>query len=75
MYWSRLSWYGYQAAETMRRAERRYGYPEQLGITHLALQYLDQLSGGQRQLRGLAHRFRFVALNFCCWMSRSARWI
>ncbi len=30
------------------------GYPEQLGITHLALQYLDQLSGGQRQLVGLA---------------------
>lgn len=27
---------------------------EQLGITHLALQYLDQLSGGQRQLVGLA---------------------
>lgn len=25
MYWSRLSWYcGHQAAETMRRAERRY---------------------------------------------------
>lgn len=27
---------------------------EQLGITHLVLQYLDQLSGGQRQLVGLA---------------------
>ena len=27
---------------------------EQLGISHLALSYLDQLSGGQKQLVGLA---------------------
>src|SRR5690606_19801259 len=27
---------------------------DQLGIAHLALHYLDQLSGGQRQLVGLA---------------------
>ncbi|WP_198511556.1 ATP-binding cassette domain-containing protein, partial [Bacillus subtilis] len=27
---------------------------EQLGIAHLAMRYLDQLSGGQKQLVGLA---------------------
>lgn len=34
--------------------EKALAILEQLGITHLALHYLDQLSGGQRQLVGLA---------------------
>ncbi len=39
----------------MRRAERRCCHPEQLGITHSALQYLDPaFRRSARQLVGLA---------------------
>ncbi len=48
---------------------------EELGIAHLAMNYLDSLSGGQKQLVGLAqslirlHSRLFAAPHYYCWMN------
>lgn len=46
-----------------------YGILEKLGVAHLAMHYLDQLSGGQKQLIGLAQSL-IRQPDCCCSMSR-----
>lgn len=46
----------------------------QLGIAHLALSYLDQLSGGQNSSSAWPSRLS-ASRHYSCWMNRSARWI
>ncbi len=41
---------------------------EEPGIAHLAMNYLDSLSGGQKQLVGLHSRL-FAAPHYYCWMN------
>ena len=45
----------------------------ELGINHLASRYLDELSGGQKQLASLARRW-CGGRACCCWTSRCRRW-
>lgn len=55
MCWSRLSLPSAPPEDaTVRSAEEVMALLRQLGIAHLAMSYLDQLSGGQKQLVGLA---------------------
>ena len=53
--WSRSSWRNVPPVDYSAASEAEIMHLlEQLGIAHLAMRYLDQLSGGQKQLVGLA---------------------
>jgi ABC-type polar amino acid transport system ATPase subunit len=70
MRWSRLLSPDAPAASRRDNVEQEaYDILHKLGISHLAMSFLDQLSGGQKQLIGLAQSL-IASRTFCCWMSR-----